>query len=85
MRYIIIKYKYSFFCNFLLFFVCIHFWGPSKGWGLGRTRPRDVTIIIRMDMEDRLDPPSQGRQSVHGRTRKCQPARARIPERLFVT
>jgi hypothetical protein len=26
--------------------VCIHFGGPSKGWGLGRTRPRDRTIII---------------------------------------
>jgi hypothetical protein len=27
--------------------VCIHFVGPSKGWGPGHTRPRDVTIIIR--------------------------------------
>jgi hypothetical protein len=41
------------------------------------------TAVARIDMEDQLDPPSQGRQSVQGRTRKCQPARARTLERLF--
>ncbi len=41
--------------------------------------------VARLDMADKLDPPSQGRQSVQGRTRKCQPARARILQRLFAT
>jgi hypothetical protein len=30
----------------LSFFVCIHFRKTPKGWGLGRTRPRDKTCII---------------------------------------
>ncbi len=44
-----------------------------------------LMAVARIDMEYRLDPPSQGRQSVQERTRKCQPARARILERPFVT
>jgi hypothetical protein len=37
-----------------------------------------LTAVARMDMEDRLDPPSQGQQSVQERTRKWRPAWARI-------
>ncbi len=46
-----------------------------------------LTAVARMDMEDRFDSLSQDRQSVQERTqaRKCQPARARILERLFAT
>jgi hypothetical protein len=44
-----------------------------------------LTAAARMDMEDLFDLPSQDLQSVQERTRKCQPARARIPERLFAT
>jgi hypothetical protein len=44
-----------------------------------------LMAVARMDMEDLLDPPSQGLLSVQERTRKCQPARARTLESLFAT
>ena len=44
-----------------------------------------VPAVTGSDLDDQLDPLSQGRQPVHGRTRNYQPARARVLERLFAT
>ncbi len=64
---------------------------PPRGSDLKVTNEVDdagssaVPAVAGSDLDDLLDPLSQGLQPVQGRTQNRQPARARGPERLFVT